>query len=250
MRTLTRQAGRWAAGRWAGEDALELGMRLVTASPRRYPLTPTQLRRRVVAALGIGATVAASLRARWPDDDALAVAAALGLRVEERECDEGVVGDGGADAPELTTPPRRRLAALEDGSRIVVCPIAPSIVAGAMVELLRARCEGAAGHPYDWTALEHDWTALALNLLVAHELFHHLEQGVAHLGQGVAAAGWPHAPGGRVSVRLGYPSRFLGLRYRAAIPELSEVAAHAFSSCLVSPPVCSLAVHARLMGWI
>ncbi len=225
-------------------------MRLVAASPRRYPLTPTQLRRRVLVALGIGAGAAASMRARWPDDDVLAVAAALGLRVEEREYDEGVVGSGGAGASELTNPPRRRLAALEDGNRIVVCRSAPSIVARAMVELLRARGEEAARRPHDWTALEHDWTALALALLVAHELFHHLEQGVARLEQGVASAGWQHAPGGRVSVRLGYPSRFLGLRYRAAIPELSEVAAHAFSSCLVPSPVCSLAVHARLMGWI
>lgn len=222
------------------QDPVELGLRLVRSSPRTYPLTDSQLRERVAAALAIGAGVAAALREKWPRESAAWVARALGVSLWEEDEDEDSppLGAELRDGSEVVGG-RRRLAAFVPGHGITVYRRGREVLAAAICRLV-AEC-GVKACRQDCG----NWRDVALELLVAHELFHYLEER--------SSAALPGTLGmlrARVSLQLGYPARFLGLRFRAAIPELSEVAAHSFSSAFVNLPVCAIVVHARLMGWV
>ncbi|MBO2519475.1 MULTISPECIES: hypothetical protein [Limnochorda] len=204
-------------GRAAGLDRLaeEAGLFLVRASPRCYPLPEAALRDRVAAALQTGAAASEALRRRWPAARADEVAEALGVPVQERPT-----------SPEGTHPSRLRLAGFRPGRGITLYQ-----------DGLAALARGLAA----WLAPGARAEELAREVVVAHELFHALDRGAARSRlEGV------ELPPLAVARRLGYPARLLGFPFRAAIPELEEVAAHGFSTAWSRLPVPALVLHGVL----
>lgn len=195
--------------------ALEAGLFLVRASPRRYPLTEAALRERVAAALGTGAEASAALRHRWPGRSAEQVVQDLGFSIREE-----------ASSSQGTGASRLRLAAFVPGQGITLYRDGLAALAEVMRTLLP---EEAAGE------------GQARELVVAHELFHALARGAA--GERPAV---PFPSDLAVARRFGYPARLLGIPFRAAILELEEVAAHGFSTAWTRLPVPALLLHACL----
>lgn len=195
--------------------ALEAGLFLVRSSPRRYPLSEAALRERVAAALRTGAAASMVLRRRWPLATAEQVVQELGFSIREEAS-----SSQGAGASRL------RLAAFVPGRGITLYRDGLA----ALEELLRAFLPG-----------EAVGQGQARDLLVAHELFHVLSRGAAGKVPGV-----PRPSELGVARRFGYPARLFGIPFRAAIPELEEVAAHAFSTAWTRLPVPALLLHACL----
>lgn len=195
--------------------ALEAGLLLIRSSPRRYPLPEAALRERVAAAWRIGTEASAVSRRRWPAATAEQVARELGLSVSEE-----------ASSFQGTGASRLRLAAFVPGRGITLYRDGVQ----ALEQVLRA-----------WLPERVAGEGQAREVLVAHELFHVLARGAA----GKVMGGWRPSDLA-VARRLGYPARFLGIRFRAAIPELDEVAAHAFSTAWARLPVPALLLHACL----
>ncbi|WP_158509587.1 hypothetical protein [Limnochorda pilosa] len=190
---------------------LEAGLFLVRSSPRSYPLSDEALAERVAAALEAGARAAATLRRRRPEATAEELARELGVPVTESTSSGSATGAS-----------RVRLADFLAGRGIVVYREGLERVAAALREMLPD---------------EREIDVVARELLVAHELFHAL----SHLRPGGELPALP-----RVSRQLGYTARFLGIPFRAAIPELEEVAAHGFSTAWTRLAVPALLVHAHV----
>lgn len=241
---------------YMARDSLDLGLRMVRRSPRVYPLTDDELRGRVATALALGVGVAAALRQRWPIEGAVDVARALGIAVSEEAGGDGEDGhDVRASHETAATGPPFRLAGFVRGRGISVYGSGRQQVAAAIGNLLSEMLEDYHGRRQSegpsWVAPLRsaggpvaDPDVVATELLVAHELFHYLEERPPGVPLGPLASFR-----GRIARHLGYRARFFGIAFRAAVPELAEVAAHGFSTAFLKLPFSALLVHGRVSGW-
>lgn len=195
--------------------ALEAGLFLVRSSPRRYPLTEAALRERVAAAWKTGYEAGAALRRRWPAATAEQVARELGVPVRDE-----------ATSPLGTAASRLRLA---------------GFIPGRGITLYRDGLQALERVLSAWLPENGVGESLARDVLLAHELFHALSREARG-----AVAGIVRPADLAVARRFGYPARCLGIPFRAAIPELDEVAAHGFSTAWTRLPVPALLLHACL----